>query len=106
MGEDDVSTLVVVVLDGDVEVIVTRTDRRPDLALVDELARLRLAGRRRGSSVRLRDPCPRLRELLELVGLADLVEEAPGSALEAGRQTEGDEQLGPEEVVERGDPSA
>jgi hypothetical protein len=106
VGEDDGWRLVVIVLDGIVEVTVTRTDRRPDLTLVEELARLRLAARRVGHPVRLRDPCPGLRELLDLVGLADLFEGRRGSALEAGRETERGEQLGIEKVVEPGDPWA
>lgn len=73
--------------------------RRPDLALLDALARLQLAARRLGCSIRLRNPCPELCELLDLVG-------EPGSALEAGREAEGGEQLGVEEVVEPGDPPA
>ena len=48
-------------------------DGPPDLALVDALARLQLAARRRGCSIQLRDPCEELRELLDLVGLAELV---------------------------------
>jgi hypothetical protein len=106
VDEGDEATLVVVVLDGDIEVTLTSTDRRPDLALVEKLARLHLAARRLGASVVLRDPCPRLRELLELVGLVELFGGARGSALQARREAEGHEQLGVEEVVERGDPQA
>lgn len=80
--------------------------RRPDLALLDALARLQLAARRLGCSIRLRNPCPELCELLDLVGLADLLVGEPGSALEAGREAEGGEQLGVEKVVEPGDPPA
>ena len=46
---------------------------RPDLGLVDELARLQLLVRRLGYSICVRDPCPRLTELLELAGLTDVV---------------------------------
>lgn len=105
MGEDDGSRVVVVVHDGNVEVTVTRTGPA-DLALVEELARLRLAARRLGHSMSLRDPCPRLQDLLDLVGLADLFEARPGSDREAGRETEGGEQLATEKVVEPGDPCA
>jgi hypothetical protein len=45
----------------------------PDLELVDELARLQLAARRLGCSNRLRHACPELARLLELVGLADVL---------------------------------
>ena len=79
--------------------------RPPDLALVGALARLQLAALRLGCSIRLRAPCPELRALLDLVGLAELVVGAPGLPLEARREAEGGEQLGIEEVVQPGDPS-
>jgi hypothetical protein len=46
---------------------------RPDVAVVDRLARLQLAAFRVGCSVRLRDPCPELVELLDLLGLGEVV---------------------------------
>jgi hypothetical protein len=46
---------------------------RPDVAVVDRLARLHLAAGRVGCAVRLRDPCPELVELLDLLGLGDVV---------------------------------
>jgi ABC-type transporter Mla MlaB component len=46
---------------------------RLDLSAVDQLARLQLAAQRLGCSIRLRDPGVELTELLELVGLADVV---------------------------------
>ncbi len=45
----------------------------PDLPVVEAVARLNLAARRRGWSIRLVDPCDELYELLDLVGLADVV---------------------------------
>jgi anti-anti-sigma regulatory factor len=80
-------------------VIVVTVDRA-DLALVDLLARLQLEARRLGGSVVLRDPCEVLRELLDLVGLAELL------PLETGREAEGGIELGIEEVVQPGDPTA
>jgi hypothetical protein len=74
---------------------------RPDLAVVDELARLSLAARRLGCSIWLRDACEELAELLELVGLGlglEVVGEAEGG--EQGRVAVNDE------VVEPGDPLA
>lgn len=108
MGASDGSRTVVAVFDGDVQVAIWPVDRwaPPDLSMVEAVARLQLAARRLGCSIRLRDPCPELRELLDLVGLADLVAEASGLAQEAGREAEGGEQLGIEEVVEPTDPSA
>jgi hypothetical protein len=46
---------------------------RPDLRLVDELARLQLAARRVGCGIRLRGTCPELSSLLVLTGLAEVV---------------------------------
>ena len=40
-----------------------------DLSLVDELARMQLAARRLGCAIELRDACPELLDLLDLVGL-------------------------------------
>jgi len=71
--------------------------RSPDLATVDALARLQLAARRLGGSLRLRDVGDELGELLDLVGLRR----------EVGGQPEGREELlGVEEGVEPGDPLA
>jgi hypothetical protein len=46
---------------------------RCDLELVDDLLRLHLAARRRGWTIRLVELRPDLRELVELVGVADLL---------------------------------
>jgi hypothetical protein len=46
-------------------------DVRCDLGLVDDLLRLRLAARRFGWEVRIAEVRSDLRELFELVGLAD-----------------------------------
>ncbi|MBW3705111.1 hypothetical protein DTB58_13535 [Streptomyces griseus] len=52
---------------------------RPDLTLVEAVARLALVARRSGRTLRLRRVPPELRSLLDLVGLADVValEEGP-----------------------------
>jgi ABC-type transporter Mla MlaB component len=49
------------------------TARRHPLCTIDELARLQLGARRLGCSVRLRRVDPRLRELLELAGLDEVL---------------------------------
>ena len=67
---------------------------RLDLAVVDELARLQLTARRLGLSIRLRDACVELTELLDLVGLR----------VEVGGEPERREQVGVEEVVVADDP--
>ena len=83
------------IVDADTDEVVARVDaRRPDLALVDALARLQLDARRRGGRLRLRNATDELRGLLELVGLADVL------AVEPRRQPELGEQLGIEEVME------
>lgn len=113
------ATRVLLVID-DREVLLGRLDPRrpPDLGVVDGLARLQVAARRRGWRVRLRHPpgrrCP-VTGLLDLVGLGEVV---PGGdeaerrqvVAEAARllqpqgQADGGELVGPEEVVEPGDP--
>lgn len=95
---------VVVLVDGDVEVIIGRVQGvRPDLALVDALLRLHLAARRLGCSIRLREPGEPLCDLLDLVGVAHVV--GGRLPLDARREAEGREQFRVEEVVEPGDPS-
>jgi hypothetical protein len=47
--------------------------RRPDMSVVDQLARLQLEARRLGCSIRLRHACPELVELIEFSGLEDVV---------------------------------
>ena len=66
---------VVVVLRGDVEVACWTLDAvgRPDLCLVEELARLQLTARRMGCSIRVRDEAAELRSLLDLVGLSGVL---------------------------------
>ena len=78
-------------------------DRPVTLATVDALARLQLAARRVGLTVRLAADEPELFRLLRLTGL-DVI--AGVSALEAGREAEPGEQPGVEEVVDVGDAPA
>jgi ABC-type transporter Mla MlaB component len=46
---------------------------RPDMAIVDRLARLQLEAQRLGCSIRLRNASTELLELLELAGLDDVI---------------------------------
>jgi hypothetical protein len=78
----------------------------PDLSVVDDLARLQLAARRLGYSIRLRGACDDLSQLLDLAGLAQVLASAGALVVEVGGQPEGREQVGVEEGVERGDPVA
>jgi hypothetical protein len=96
---------VVVLLRGDAEVTSWPLTGcgHPDLAVVDHLARLVLVARRLGCSIRLRDACGKLTELVDLVGLGEVL--TPASLLgQVGGKAEGGEQAGVEEVVVRHDP--
>jgi hypothetical protein len=77
---------------------------RPALAVVDELARWQLAARRLGCSIQLHDACVELLELLDLLGLSEVVTGTADLRLEVVGQAEGGEQLGVEEVVVPDDP--
>lgn len=76
--------------------------RRVGLAEVDELARMLLAAKRLGLTITLRDPCPTLLAILDLVGLTDL----SGLGIQSVRQPEQGEVLGSDEVVMPDDPIA
>jgi hypothetical protein len=73
---------------------------------VDELARLQVAVRHLGYSIRLRDAGGGLSDLLDLAGLAEVVKSATELIVEVGRKPEGGEKVGVEESVEPGDPAA
>jgi len=60
----------------------------PDAGAIDALCRMRLAARRRGCQLRLRDPSAELLELLDLMGLSDVMPPREGSGRQAKRQTE------------------
>jgi hypothetical protein len=78
--------------------VVVQTDK-PDLALVDELARLQVCAQRLGWSVVMRVDSCELADLLDVVGLAGVV------SVEVVGETETREQrLGVEEVVMPDDP--
>ena len=92
---------VVLVVHGDAEVVVGRlTGARPDITLVDAIARLQLAARRLGCSIRLGGVSSDLRGILELAGLGNDL------GVEPRREAESGEQLGVQEVVDADDPSA
>lgn len=108
MTDGDGAWAVVVLVDDKVEIVVGRmVGARPDLALVNALARLHLAAGRFGYSIRVRGRCEELCELLDLVGLADVVVvDSLRLPHEPRREAESGKQLGLEEVVEPGDPLA
>jgi ABC-type transporter Mla MlaB component len=72
----------------------------PDAATVEALARLQLLARRSGCRVRLRHACIDLRDLLELMGLSEIL--PCSSDLEPGREVE--EREPPGGVQEERDP--
>ena len=72
-----------------------------DLSAVDALCRLALLARRHGAELQVRDASPRLRELIELLGLGDAL------GLESLREPEQREQAGRvEEEADAADPIA
>lgn len=89
---------------GDVEIVSWPFEVRGpiDLSVVDDLARLQLAARRMGCSMRLRDACGELTALLAFLGLAQAV----AAGLQVVGQPECGEQRGVEEVVVTDDPVA
>ncbi len=100
-----------VVVFGGVEVAVCPVGDldHPELSAVDVLARMQLEAKRLGGAVYVRNASCELRGLLELVGLSDVLLDGGhgcrGLPLQAGREAEGGEQLGVEEVVQPGDAS-
>jgi anti-anti-sigma regulatory factor len=78
---------------------------RPDLALVEALARLRLTARRLGRGMRLRNAGGELAELLAWAGLDDVLTAPATLRVEPGGEAEqGEQPLGVQEGVEPGDP--
>ena len=74
--------------------------RVPTAATIDQIARLKLAARRCGCELELRNTSPILLELIGFAGLSGVL------GLEAGRQTEqGKQPCGVEEERELGDSS-
>ena len=89
----------VLIVNADTDEVLGYVDAsRPDLALVESLARMQLRARRRGERVRLRNVSEDLRGLLELVGLTEVL------AVEAEREPELREEVRVDEVMQPGDP--
>jgi hypothetical protein len=78
---------------------------KPDLVLVDVLARLRLVAGRLGASLVVLGASPELEQLLALVGLLAVVPLHPPESSELRREPEAREQPGVEEVVDVRDPA-
>jgi hypothetical protein len=96
---------------GDVEVVSwpVTTGSGCDLAVVDALARLQLAARRWGCSIRLRGAEDEVLGLVDLLGLKEVLiggPDPPESAREVPGEAERLEQFEVEEVVLADDPVA
>lgn len=74
------------------------SEREPDVGDVGELARLQLAARRLGAEIVLRAPDERLVELVELLGLTDVLPVEPRSVELERQPEEREEPLDVEEV--------
>lgn len=97
--------ITVVADDGTRRVVVARLHSlRPDIDLIDRMARLQLAAARLGIGLGYAEPCPTLRRVIEMSGLDEvlLVDDEERSA-EPGREPERLEVLGADEVGPRGD---
>jgi len=73
----------------------------PDAFTIDTLARLQLMARRHGFEIRLRDASSELRDLLDFVGLRDVLRVETG-----GQPEQREERVGIEEERELDDPPA
>ncbi len=109
LGRDTAATVMLVRGGAEVASWPLRWQRRPAVAVVDELARLQLLARRLGCSIHLSQASAELVELVDLLGLGDVlavVASGKRSGLEAVGEAEGGEQLRVEEVVVPDDPVA
>ena len=70
----------------------------PDATTLDALARMELTARRYGTTIHFENACPRLVDLLDLIGLGDALA-ARSSVVAVDRQPEEREQLGVDEEV-------
>jgi hypothetical protein len=77
----------------------------PDVMVIEAIARLQLTARRAGGSIGVWRASGRLRDLLALVGLCDVVAVCDDSPVGSCRQVEEGEQACIEERVERDDPA-
>jgi hypothetical protein len=71
----DVLRPTVVLRRGDADVASWPLPCGPDMAVVDRLARLQLEARRLGCTIRVRNACTDLRELIEFSGLDTVIVE-------------------------------
>jgi hypothetical protein len=77
----------------------------PEVMVIEALARLQLTARRAGGSIGVRHASGTLRDLLDMVGLCDVIALCDASPLGSHGQVKEGEQARVEERVERRDPS-
>ena len=104
LGRDAAAVVVLVRGDREVASWSLECSGRPDLAVVEWLARLQLAARRLGYSIAVRHAGRELVELLELCGVADVLAAPARLGVEVEGEAESGEQLGIHEVVVPDDP--
>ena len=77
---------------------------RPDLAVIDALARLQLAAQRLGGTIRIRHASQELEDLLALAGLGDVLPVCGELGGEGRREAEQREMLRVDEERDAADP--
>ncbi len=93
MGADAPWARVVVVgANGSTLSVILRGEGRPDLSVIDVLARWQLSARRSGGELRLEDVCSELETLLDFAGLRREV---------GGKPEDGEQRLHLEEGIDR-----
>ena len=73
----------------------------PDEPTLDTLARLQLTARRLGGTIRIRNACPRLVDLIDIAGLADVL--VVCESVQVDGEVEEREEVGVDEEVLRDD---
>jgi hypothetical protein len=87
-------------------IVDAETLTEPDAHTLEVLARLQLTARRFGASIRLRNACPRLRDLLGWSGFDEWLPLDAASGVDRDRLAEERKELLVDEVVDPRDPAA
>lgn len=91
-GDAPWARVVVVGADGSTVSVILRGKGRPDISVLDVLARWQLSARRSGGELRLEDACSELETLLEFAGLSREV---------GGKPEDGEQRLNLQEGIDR-----
>jgi hypothetical protein len=93
------------IINSDGELIVCDVGALPaNVRTIEALARLQLTARRHGHRIRLQRASNELQQLIEFVGLADVLETRPALRGRSGNAEEREHPRGVEERVDRDDP--